>query len=183
MVDHKLFLIIAILSALVISAAVQAQDSSLTNIENQIKQIGALPSGSAFVLQATDTELTEDAKELLAKYQTQVNEALKKTTNMKIEVSDPLIKFGEGYADISIRAGVSFIRGTAKMSIVLTAQDGKPVVTVRSMSIPVVNISADQANGYIKTYATPFINQLTNYCTVQSIEIQEGTIKIMGTRS
>ena len=78
-------------------------------LENQFREIEALPSGAAFTLTVTDDDITAAANEYLDRYLPEIEQMVQEATGIKLNFADPVIEFKTVCSRSRLHCGRMFI--------------------------------------------------------------------------
>ena len=148
---------------------------SADNLENQLRAIEALPSGSVFTLTVTDDDISATANKYLNMYMTEIQDMLQGAVGTKLSLSDPIIEFKTKKANASLRVGKGFLKVAASIEADVT-WDGKLHVNVTDVNVPIIQVDAATVNSYIEGPIDSGMAYLEQYLEIRSFEIEEGLI-------
>ena len=146
-------------------------------LENQFREIEALPSGAAFTLTVTDDDITAAANEYLARYLPEIEQMVQEATGIKLNFADPVIEFKTDYATASLRVG----KGILKIPASLRADvywDGTLHVEVKEIEVPVISVDPVSVNSAIQGPIRDAMASLEKYYEIRDLELAEGYIKL-----
>ena len=105
-------------------------------LENQFREIQALPAGSAFSLTLTDDDITAAANEYLERYLPEIERVVEEETGIKLNFSDPVIEFKTGFATASLRVTASGARPAEIRLSTVRRMTGRPPRSSSSLFLP-----------------------------------------------
>lgn len=146
-------------------------------LENQFREIEALPSGAAFTLTVTDDDITAAANEYLERYLPEIEQMVQEATGIKLNFADPVIEFKTDYATASLRVG----KGILKIPASLRADvywDGTLHVEVKEIEVPVISVDPVSVNSAIQGPIRDAMASLEKYYEIRDLELAEGYIKL-----
>jgi len=132
-----------------------------------------LPGGEPFTIEVTDLEATAVAREYVAENKALIRAGMKQETGFELDVDKPSITFRDDTVLLSVMAGVGFLKTKAT----LTADvkwDGKPVVVVRSVEVPVISVSPQELNAMVEEPLRQMMETVEEYAEIRSFKITDG---------
>ena len=150
---------------------------SADNLENQVRAIEALPSGSVFTLRVTDDDISATANKYLELYMTEIQDMLQGAVGTKLSLSDPIIEFKTRKANASLRVGKGFLKVAASIDADVT-WDGSLHVNVTNVNVPIVQVDAATVNAYLQGPVESGMRYIEQYLEIRSFEIEEGVITL-----
>ncbi len=147
---------------------------TIEKLTNQLKEIEALPSGSAFTLSLTDDDATAAAGEYLGKYLETIQKAISDAVGVKLDISNPTVTFGEDQLTLEAKAGKGFLKFNVSAKATVVWENNELHVTVTELNVPIVSIPVDTANSFIAEPIKNVINDLLKYYDVQSFKLSDG---------
>ena len=154
--------------------------TALETLETEGNRIANLASGTPFNLTVSDDTLTSAAEELMQQYKNEIETAIKDAAGVKLSLSNPKVEFTNDGFNLSVKAGLGFLKLKAKINGKVSLVDGKPQVVVEKIDVPIIDISADTVNNEIKSLSDQYMNQLTNSYSLSKIELTEGQAVVEG---
>ncbi|HQN63638.1 MAG TPA: hypothetical protein PLG96_09075 [Flexilinea sp.] len=154
--------------------------TALESLETEGNRIANLASGTPFNLTVSDDTLTSAAEELMQQYKNEIETAIKDAAGVKLSLSNPKVEFTNDGFNLSVKAGLGFLKLKAKINGKVSLVDGKPQVVVEKIDVPIIDISADTVNNEIKSLSDQYMNQLTDSYSLSKIELTEGQAVIEG---
>ena len=140
---------------------------------DKFEEFKTLPSGESFTIEVTDLEATAAAREYVAENKAQIREAMKQETGFELDVDKPSIAFRNDAVLLSLMAGVGFLK--TKASITADVKwDGKPVVVVRSVEVPVISVSPGELNGMVEEPLKQMTEAVEEYAEIRSFKLTDG---------
>lgn len=147
----------------------------------KFEEFKALPSGESFTIEVTDQEATAAANEYVTENKAQIQELLKQQTGFNLDVEKPSVAFRNDEILLSAMGGIGFLKTKAS----LTADvkwDGKPVVVVRSVEVPVVSISPGELNSTVEEPLTKMMETVEEYAEIRSFKLKDGVAVLEAVR-
>ena len=129
----------------------------------------------------TDQEATAAANEYVTENKAQIQELLKQQTGFNLDVEKPSVAFRNDEILLSAMGGIGFLKTKAS----LTADvkwDGKPVVVVRSVEVPVVSISPGELNSTVEEPLTKMMETVEEYAEIRSFKLKDGVAVLEAVR-
>ena len=155
--------------------------TTLQQFMNKFEEFKSLPSGEAFAIELTDKEATAAATEYVTENKAQIKELLKQSTGFKLDVEKPSIEFGNDKISLSAMGGMGFLK--TKASLVADVKwDGKPVVVVRSVDVPVVSVSPEKLNATVEGPLKQMMEMVEEYAEIRSFKLKEGVAVLEAVR-
>ena len=154
--------------------------TALESLETEGNRIANLASGTPFNLTVSDDTLTSAAEELMQQYKNEIETAIKDAAGVKLSLSNPKVEFTNDGFNLSVKAGLGFLKLKAKINGKVSLVDGKPQVVVEKIDVPIIDISADTVNNEIKSLSDQYMNQLTDSYSLSKIELTEGQAVVEG---
>ncbi len=146
-------------------------------LENQFREIEALPSGSVFTLTLTDDEISDAANEYLDRYLPEIQSMVEEATGIKLTFADPVIEFKTGTAMFSLKAGKGFLKVPASMRAGVY-WDGSLHLNVEELNIPIVSVDPATINSYIQQPVNEAMDTIGKYYEIRDLEVAEGFIRL-----
>ncbi len=146
-------------------------------IENQLREIEALPAGSAFSLTMTDDDITAAANEYLNRYLPEIEKIVEQETGFKLNFADPDIEFKAGQAAASLRVG----KGILKVPASLESEvywDGTLHVEVKKLEVPIISLDPAAINSAIQEPIRQAMETFGQYYEIQLLELGDGYIRV-----
>jgi len=162
------------------SSQITSEATALESLETEGNRIANLASGTPFNLTVSDDTLTSAAEELMQQYKNEIETAIKDAAGVKLSLSNPKVEFTNDGFNLSVKAGLGFLKLKAKINGKVSLVDGKPQVVVEKIDVPIIDISADTVNNEIKSLSDQYMNQLTDSYSLSKIELTEGQAVIEG---
>lgn len=162
------------------SSQITSEATALESLETEGNRIANLASGTPFNLTVSDDTLTSAAEELMQQYKNEIETAIKDAAGVKLSLSNPKVEFTNDGFNLSVKAGLGFLKLKAKINGKVSLVDGKPQVVVEKIDVPIIDISADTVNNEIKSLSDQYMNQLTDSYSLSKIELTEGQVVIEG---
>jgi len=154
--------------------------TALETLETEGNRIANLAAGTPFNLTVSDDTLTSAAEELMRQYKNEIETAIKDAAGVKLSLSNPKVEFTNDGFNLSVKAGLGFLKLKAKINGKVSLVDGKPQVVVEKINVPIIDISADTVNNEIKSLSDQYMNQLTDSYSLSKIELTEGQAVVEG---
>ncbi len=146
-------------------------------LENQFREIEALPAGSAFSLTVTDDDITAAANEYLGRYLPEIERVVEEETGIKLNFADPVIEFKTGFATASLRVGKGFLKVPASFDAEVY-WDETLRVNVKQVDVPFITLDPAVVNDAIQDPIREAMLALGEYYEIQTMELNEGYIRI-----
>ena len=146
-------------------------------LENQIREINALPAGSVFALTVTDDEISDAANEYLDRYIGEIQKMIENAVGTKLTLSDPVVEFKTEKTYISLKVSKGFLKVTLSIQAEVY-WDGSLHVNVTSVELPIISIDADTINAYIQEPVDAGMRYLQNYIEIRSLTVGDGQIAL-----
>ena len=162
------------------SSQITSEATALESLETEGNRIANLASGTPFNLTVSDDTLTSAAEELMQQYKNEIETAIKDAAGVKLSLSNPKVEFTNDGFNLSVKAGLGFLKLKAKINGKVSLVDGKPQVVVEKIDVPIIDISADTVNNEIKSLSDQYMNQLPDSYSLSKIELTEGQAVIEG---
>ncbi|HRY20687.1 MAG TPA: hypothetical protein P5198_04165 [Flexilinea sp.] len=162
------------------TSQITSEATALESLETEGNRIANLASGTPFNLTVSDDTLTSAAEELMRQYKNEIETAIKDAAGVKLSLSNPKVEFTNDGFNLSVKAGLGFLKLKAKINGKVSLVDGKPQVVVEKIDVPIIDISADTVNNEIKSLSDQYMNQLTNSYSLSKIELTEGQAVVEG---
>lgn len=148
---------------------------------DKFEEFKTLSSGESFTLEVTDVEATAAAREYVAENKAQIKQMMKQETGFELDVDKPSIAFRKDAVLLSLMAGVGFLK--TKASITADVKwDGKPVVVVRSVEVPVVSVSPGELNAFVAEPLKQMTEAVEEYAEIRSFRIEDGVAVLEAVR-
>ena len=148
---------------------------------DKFEEFKTLPSGEPFSIEVTDVEATAVAREYVAENKAQIKAAMKEETGFELDVDKPSITFRKDAVLLSLMAGVGFLK--TKASITADVKwDGKPVVVVRSVEVPVVSVSPADLNAFVEEPLKQMTTAVEEYAEIRSFKVEDGAAVLEAVR-
>ena len=147
--------------------------ATIQQFMDKFETFKTLPSGEPFTIKVTDLEATAAAREYVAENKAQIKAGMKQETGFELDVDKPSITFRNDAVLLSVMAGVGFLKTKAT----LTADvkwDGKPVVVVRSVEVPVISVSPQELNAMVEEPLRQMTETVAEYAEIRSFKITDG---------
>ena len=147
--------------------------ATIQQFMDKFETFKTLPSGEPFTIEVTDLEATAAAREYVAENKAQIKAGMKQETGFELDVDKPSVTFRNDTVLLSVMAGVGFLKTKAT----LTADvkwDGKPVVVVRSVEVPVVSVSPQELNSMVEDPLRQMTETVEEYAEIKSFKITDG---------
>lgn len=157
-----------------------AVTTALETLEMEGNRIANLASGSPFNLTVSDATLTSAAEELIQQHKSEIETMIKDAAGVKLSLSNPKVEFTNDGFNLSVKAGLGFLKLKAKINGKVSLVDGKPQVVVEKIDVPIIDISADTVNNEIKSLSDQYMNQLTDSYNLTKIELTDGQAVVEG---
>ena len=154
--------------------------TALETLETEGNRIANLAAGTPFNLTVSDDTLTSAAEELMRQYKNEIETAIKDAAGVKLSLSNPKVEFTNDGFNLSVKAGLGFLKLKAKINGKVSLVDGKPQVVVEKIDVPIIDISADTVNNEIKSLSDQYMNQLTDSYNLTKIELTDGQAIVEG---
>ena len=148
-------------------------------LEQEFKDIMALPSGSLFTLTISDDEVTEAANEYLVRYMDEIVDLLQQMTGMKLDISRPEVEFRTDESAASLRVGKGFMKVPASVRASVYWENGTIVMDVKSIDVPTISVDPATVNGYIQKPINDGTEYISQYLDIQSFKVCEGYIELV----
>ena len=148
---------------------------------DKFEEFKALPSGESFTIEVTDVEATAVAREYVAENREQIQEAMKQETGFELDVDKPSITFRDDVVLLSVMAGKGFLKTKANITADVK-WDGKPVVVVRSVEVPVVSVSPGELNAFVAEPLKQMTEAVEEYAEIRSFRIEDGVAVLEAVR-
>lgn len=162
------------------SSQITSEATALESLETEGNRIANLASGTPFNLTVSDDTLTSAVEELMQQYKNEIETVIKDAAGVKLSLSDPKVEFTNDGFNLSVKAGLGFLKLKAKISGKVSLVDGEPQVVVEKIDVPIVDVSADTVNNEIKNLSDQYMSQLIDYYSLSKIELTEGQAVIEG---
>ena len=140
---------------------------------DKFEEFKALPSGESFTIEVTDVEATAVAREYVAENREQIQEAMKQETGFELDVDKPSITFRDDVVLLSVMAGKGFLKTKANITADVK-WDGKPVVVVRSVEVPVVSVSPADLNAFVEDPLKQMTAAVEEYAEIRTFKVKDG---------
>ncbi len=150
---------------------------TIEKLENQYREIEALPSGSVFNLVVTDDDMSSAATEYLIMFEHEIQNMIQESTGMRLDVSDPYIEFKTDKTVLSIKAGKGFLKVTASLQAEIT-WDGSIHVNVISVDVPLVTVDPATVNSYIEYPVSQGMAKLEEKYEIRDLHVGDGMITL-----
>ena len=146
-------------------------------LENQFRDIQALPAGSAFSLTLTDDDITAAANEYLERYLPEIERVVEEETGIKLNFSDPVIEFKTGFATASLRVGKGFLKVPASFDAEVY-WDGGLIVNVKEVDVPIIKLDPATVNDAIQEPMREIMAEVGKYYEIHFLELNDGYIRL-----
>lgn len=147
--------------------------AAINRLMGKYEEFKALPGGEAFTIEVTDKEATAAAKEYITENKQQIRSLLKEKTGFSLDVDDPRIQFGNDELRLSATGGKGFIKSKASL-IADVKWNGRPVVFVREVKLPVVSVSPEKLNSTAEEPLRKFTDMIGEYAEIRSFKLKNG---------
>ena len=147
--------------------------ATIQQFMDKFEEFKTLPSGEPFTIEVTDVEATAAAREYVAENKAEIKQGMKQETGFELDVDKPSITFRKDVVLLSVMTGVGFLKTKAT----LTADvkwDGKPVVVVRSVEVPVVSVSPQELNAMVEEPLKQMTQTVEEYAEIRSFKVTDG---------
>ncbi|MBE6029110.1 MAG: hypothetical protein E7226_03045 [Clostridiales bacterium] len=147
--------------------------ATIQQFMDKFETFKTLPGGEPFTIEVTDLEATAVAREYVAENKALIRAGMKQETGFELDVDKPSITFRDDTVLLSVMAGVGFLKTKAT----LTADvkwDGKPVVVVRSVEVPVISVSPQELNAMVEEPLRQMMETVEEYAEIRSFKITDG---------
>ncbi len=155
--------------------------AALNHFINKFNEFKNLPAGESFSIQATDAEATEAAREYITENYTQIQQLIRNSAGISLDVENPEIRFGRDQISVNVRGRKGFIKVNASLSADVW-WDGKANVTVRSVDIPFFSISPEKLNFMIEKPLLEIMGKVEEYAEIRSFELRDGLVVLNAVR-
>ncbi len=147
--------------------------AAIQRLTGKYEEFKALPGGEYFTIEVTDKEATAAAREYITENKQQIRDLLKQKTGFNLNVDDPRIEFRNDKLILSATGGKGFIK--AKASLTADVKwDGRPVVVVREVKIPVVSVSPEKLNSTAEEPIKHMTEIIGEYAEIRSFKLKNG---------
>ena len=150
---------------------------TIEKLENQYREIEALPSGSVFDLIITDDDMSGAASEYLIRFKNEIQEMVQQTTGMELELADPVVEFKTDKTAVSLKVGKGFLKVSVSIQAEIT-WDGDIHVNVTSVDVPIVSIDPATVNSYIEGPVRQGMRKLEEKYEILDLNVGDGMITI-----
>lgn len=155
--------------------------ATMQQFMDKFEEFRTLPKGESFTIEVTDLEATAAAREYVAENDAQIKQAMKQETGFELEVDKPSIGFRKDKVLLSLMAGKGFLK--TKASITADVKwDGKPVVVVRSVEVPIVSVSPGELNTFVEEPLKQMTAAVEEYAEIRSFRIEDGVAVLEAVR-
>ncbi len=155
--------------------------ATIQQFMDKFETFKTLPGGEPFTIEVTDLEATAAAREYVAENKSLIRAGMKQETGFELDVDKPSITFRNDAVLLSVMAGVGFLKTKAT----LTADvkwDGKPVVVVRSVEVPVISVSPQELNAMVEEPLRQMTETVEEYAEIRSFKITDGLATLEAVR-
>lgn len=173
---HKSILpIIAIIFGLIFGWSTSCAQTA-EKLENQLREVKNLPSGSVFQLTLTDEDATKAAAEYLTIYMERIQNMIVNTVGIKLDFSDPEIDFDDERIIVSIRGGIGFlkIKASASGKVEWDTSTQTLKVDIQSVDIPIISVDPATVTSYIQGPLNEFIHSILGSYEILAFNIHDG---------
>ena len=146
-------------------------------LENQYREIEALPSGSVFNLVVTDDDMSAAASEYLVRFKNEIQAMILESTGMKLDLADPVVEFKTDKTVASLKVGKGFLKVTASIQAEIT-WDGEIHVNVLAVDVPIVSIDPATVNSYIEKPVRQAMAKLGEKYEIRNLHVGDGMITL-----
>ena len=154
---------------------------TLQQFMDKFEEFKTLPGGESFAIEVTDQEATAAANEYVTENKAQIKDLLKQQTGFNLDVEKPSVSFGNDEIVLSAMGGVGFLKTKATLTADVT-WDGKPVVVVRSVEVPVVSVSPEGLNSTVEEPLVQMMEKVREYAEIRSFKLTDGVAVIEAIR-
>ena len=155
--------------------------ATIQQFMDKFEEFKTLPSGESFTIEVTDQEATAAANEYVTENKAQIKELLKEQTGFNLDVEKPSVEFRNDEIFLTAMGGMGILKAKAT----LTADvkwDGKPVVVVRSVDVPVVSVSPEELNSTVEEPLTKMMETVEEYAEIRSFKLKDGVAVLEAVR-
>jgi len=147
--------------------------ATIQQFMDKFETFKTLPGGEPFTIEVTDLEATAVAREYVAENKALIRAGMKQETGFELDVDKPSITFRDDTVLLSVMAGVGFLK--TKATLTADVQwDGKPVVVVRSVEVPVISVSPQELNAMVEEPLRQMMETVEEYAEIRSFKITDG---------
>ena len=137
-----------------------------------------IPSGSNIQITLTDQEATTYAENYLSSHKDEIKDLVNQKVKTNLDVSNPEIHFDENEVFLSLKAGIKFVKATAKATASVLWDGSNVQVNVKSLDIPVLKMDASKANGIIQQPLKALIEDIQKDFVIKSFKLHKGSAAI-----
>lgn len=137
-----------------------------------------IPSGSNIQIKLTDQEATNYAENYLTSHIDEVKSLINQKVKTNLDVSNPEIHFDEDEVFLSLKAGIKFVKATAKATASVLWDGSKALVNVKTLDIPVLKLDASKANSIIQQPLKALIEDIQKDFVIKSFKLHKGSASI-----
>lgn len=155
--------------------------AAIQQFMDKFEEFKTLPSGESFTIEVTDQEVTAAANEYVTENKAQIKGLLKEQIGFDLNVEKPSVEFRNHEVFLSVLVGMGFLKTKALFTADVT-WDGKPVVVVQSVDVPLVSVSPEELNSIVEEPLTEMMGQVEEYAEIRSFKLKKGLAVVEAVR-
>lgn len=137
-----------------------------------------IKTGESICLQLTEQEATSLAEAYFKKHATEIRELISGKFKVSFDITEPVINFEEDELAITVKAGMKFLKASARAAASVIWNGSKAQVNVKSLDLPIIKLEASEANGLIQQPIQSFVDQIQKDLVIRSFKIRKGSVLI-----